>query len=212
MSHPSLTKDGRFRKEDRLKAGRGFERAGTGKWVLQYVSTDATRTRAGSAVGRDGRHSGMRQDAAGRELQRKTPERRSVSQMSLKPDMEAKVGQSRFVKDEHLYERSQQELAQRAKEKKLLKVLRKRIQTVFADTSNLPINLWKSFTRFDTDQSGRIEFEEFVNVCQYLGIHESDVGRDGLLVLFHSCADKNHDGKVDFQEFLRAVVGHIVSL
>ena len=49
-------------------------------------------------------------------------------------------------------------------ERRLLKTLRTKMQLRFKDTAHLPMNLWKAFTRFDADGSGRIERDEFVHV------------------------------------------------
>ena len=49
-------------------------------------------------------------------------------------------------------------------ERRLLKTLRTKMQLQFKDTAHLPMNLWKAFSRFDADGSGRIERDEFVHV------------------------------------------------
>jgi hypothetical protein len=38
------------------------------------------------------------------------------------------------------------------------------MQLRFKDTAHLPMNLWKAFSRFDADGSGRIERDEFSHV------------------------------------------------
>ena len=44
-----------------------------------------------------------------------------------------------------------------------------------------------------------------------MGINEETIGQDGMQMLFQ-CADKNNSGDVDFQEFLSAIVGNLVTI
>lgn len=48
-------------------------------------------------------------------------------------------------------------------------------------------------------------------VCHFVGIDETTIGKDGMQMLFQ-CADKNNSGDVDFQEFLSAIVGNLVTI
>lgn len=43
------------------------------------------------------------------------------------------------------------------------------MQLRFKDTAHLPMNLWKAFSRFDADGSGRIERDEFSHVSAVAG-------------------------------------------
>ncbi len=57
------------------------------------------------------------------------------------------------------------------------------------------------FVLYDRDKSGSIDFEEFCNICAYMGINRS---REILLNIFVE-ADTNVSNSIDLTEFLKAV-------
>ena len=61
------------------------------------------------------------------------------------------------------------------------------------------------------DGSGRIDFGEFVGVCENIGLKKELVGEEGQMTLFKMC-DKDGGGNIDFNEFLTTLVGNIVKL
>jgi len=93
----------------------------------------------------------------------------------------------------------------------LVKKMRKQIQARMKDTHNLPRNLWKYFKDADADGSGRIEYPEYVKVMTKMGLGVEEMGDQNLGTLFR-LADKDNNSNIDFNEFLRTVVGNFVSL
>jgi hypothetical protein len=203
------------RTEYGLKAGRGFERAdkGRGRWVLQFVPAVAhgesvrkdrgANARSATSLGAHARDSA---GTGGR------PRSKSAMGSARAPeaddgDVDPAKGRTGAALQAIYAERKRK----KQDERRLLKTLRTKMQLRFKDTSHLPINLWKAFERYDADGSGRIEQDEFVKVCEHVGIDESMLGKNGIQALFR-CADKNGSGDVDFQEFLSAVVGNLVNL
>jgi len=104
--------------------------------------------------------------------------------------------------------------ARRQKERerrKLIKDLREKMKEHFTDTKNLPMNLWNAFKKTDRDNSGRIDMDEFIGVCEEIGLSKDIVGSQGQKVLFSLC-DKDGGGTIDFNEFLNTLVGNLVKL
>lgn len=97
------------------------------------------------------------------------------------------------------------------KNRQLIKLMRKQIQARMTDTANLPGKLWKYFKNADDDDSGRIEYAEYVKVMTQMGLGTDQLGETNLGTLFR-LADKDRNGNIDFNEFLRTVVGNMVSL
>jgi len=95
--------------------------------------------------------------------------------------------------------------------RKLTKNLRDSMKMHFTDTKNLPMNLWNAFKKTDRDNSGRIDMEEFVGVCEEIGLSKAVIGTEGQKVLFSLC-DKDGGGSIDFNEFLNTLVGNLVKL
>mmetsp|Transcript_38226 Transcript_38226/g.95690 ORF Transcript_38226/g.95690 Transcript_38226/m.95690 type:complete len:287 (-) Transcript_38226:143-1003(-) len=108
----------------------------------------------------------------------------------------------------HVVEERRQKERER---RKLIKDLRDRMKEHFTDTKNLPMNLWSAFKKTDRDNSGRIDLEEFVGVCEEIGLSGSVIGPQGQKVLFSLC-DKDGGGSIDFNEFLNTLVGNLVKL
>lgn len=58
-------------------------------------------------------------------------------------------------------------------------------------------DLRDSFEHFDKDGDGRIDLEEFGELCRALGGDIEDAHRD----VGFSAIDKDHNGYIDFEEF-----------
>ena len=56
-----------------------------------------------------------------------------------------------------------------------------------------------------------LQFEEYIEVMKSVGLGPDKLGDQGLKTLYHM-ADKDGNGNIDFNEFLVAVVGNLVSL
>ena len=54
-------------------------------------------------------------------------------------------------------------------------------------------------------------FDEYCQVMASVGLGADQIGETGLKTLYHM-ADKDGNGNIDFNEFLVAVVGNLVSL
>jgi len=102
-------------------------------------------------------------------------------------------------------------LDERRKQKKLVRRLREQLQVKFKRTETLPMDLFRAFQKFDTDQSGVIDFDEFVHVCDNVGLGQGTLDNGEMRLLFKQ-ADKDQSGSVDFAEFLKVVVGNLVNL
>ena len=58
------------------------------------------------------------------------------------------------------------------------------------------------FRRFDVDNSGFVDYNEFWELCRYMGLH---MDKEKSLKLF-SAADWNHDNQLELHEFQFAMV------
>ena len=58
------------------------------------------------------------------------------------------------------------------------------------------------FARFDADNSGFVDYNEFLELCQYMGLH---MDKEKTLKLF-SAADHDNDNHLDLREFQLAMV------
>ena len=58
------------------------------------------------------------------------------------------------------------------------------------------------FARFDADNSGFVDYNEFLELCQYMGLH---MDKEKALKLF-SAADRDHDNHLELHEFQFAMV------
>ena len=59
------------------------------------------------------------------------------------------------------------------------------------------------FDQFDADKSGAIDSNEIQKVCEALGVEVSKAEVEALI----SEADSNGDGKIQYDEFKKAVLG-----
>ena len=55
------------------------------------------------------------------------------------------------------------------------------------------------------------QYDEYCQVMESVGLGLDQFGEQGLKTLYHM-ADKDGNGNIDFNEFLVAVVGNLVSL
>lgn len=91
----------------------------------------------------------------------------------------------------------------------LVKSLQRSLQLKFNNTRTLPQDLFKAFLRYDKDKSGGIEYSEFEDVCEEIGLGTGVLSDQDRRTLFAQC-DKDRSGYVDFGEFLKSLVGNIV--
>lgn len=122
------------------------------------------------------------------------------------------VGQMATVDDPNeVLRRSELFKEQMRHKKSLARRLRTSLQAKFTKTQTLPMDLFRAFQKYDGDQSGNIDFDEFRNVCDFAGLGAGVLSVQDQRTLFEQ-ADADGGGTVDFAEFLKVVVGNLVSL
>lgn len=76
------------------------------------------------------------------------------------------------------------------------------MKSLVNDAMDEAFNMTELFNMFDKDGSGNIDFNEFIDLCKYLGIN---LGEENMLQLF-ARSDKDHDGMVNYDEFAQAMI------
>ena len=121
------------------------------------------------------------------------------------------AGEERAALEAAFRARVEKEREARRSHRRLLSRLRQNLQGKFNKTETLPQDLFRAFRRFDKDNSGVLDFPEFSQVCDAVGLGRGTLAPDEVRLLF-SQVDKNGGGSIDFAEFLKVVVGNLVNL
>ena len=124
---------------------------------------------------------------------------------------EEEAGEERAALEAAFRARVEKEREARRSHRRLLSRLRQNLQAKFNKTETLPQDLFRAFRRFDKDNSGVLDFPEFSQVCDAVGLGRGTLAPDEVRLLF-SQVDKNGGGSIDFAEFLKVVVGNLVNL
>jgi hypothetical protein len=70
------------------------------------------------------------------------------------------------------------------KRKQLLAAMRRKLQNTLVNTQTLATDLWKLYRESDSDRSGRIEFDEFCEIMNGVGLGLNVLGHTSMAVLF----------------------------
>ena len=78
------------------------------------------------------------------------------------------------------------------KRKQLLAAMRRKLQNTLVNTQTLATDLWKLYRESDSDRSGRIEFDEFCEIMDGVGLGLNVLGHTSMTMLFQVKKPRQH--------------------